>query len=134
MQENAALTPQDTGPSRPRSAVAAGRLPQGWRLDGRTYVARRIRELTAGLLAELGGNASPLLAVRVRRVAELTAAAEVLRNRALKGESIDIDKLTKLESETRRAERALGIKIEPGKSAAPTLAEYLAAKHDKSTR
>jgi hypothetical protein len=132
MQENASLTPQDTGSSRPRSAAAAGRLPQGRRLDGRTYVARRIRELTAGLLAELGGNASPLLAVRVRRVAELTATAEVLRNRALKGESIDIDKLTKLESETRRAERSLGIKTESSKPA-PTLAEYLSARHGQST-
>src|SRR6516225_283264 len=84
--------------------VSAGKLPDGLRLDGRTYAGKRVAELTAGLLAELGGNASPLLAVRVRRVAELTTTAEVLRNRALKGESIDIDRLVKLESETRRAE------------------------------
>ena len=84
--------------------VSAGKLPDGLRLDGRTYAGKRVAELTAGLLAELGGNASPLLAVRVRRVAELTT------------------------TETRRAERALGIKIEPGKSAAPTLADYLTAK------
>ena len=108
--------------------VSAGKLPDGLRLDGRTYAGKRVAELTAGLLAELGGNQSPLLAMRVRRVAELTTTAEMLRNRALKGESIDIDKLVKLESETRRAERALGIKIEPGKSAAPTLADYLTAK------
>jgi hypothetical protein len=111
MQENAALTQEVTSSMQAPSAVAAGRFPKGRgrQLDGRSYAGRRVKELTRGLLAELGGNASPLLAVRVRRVAELTATAEVLRNRALKGESIDIDKLTKLESETRRAERALGL-------------------------
>jgi hypothetical protein len=47
----------------------------------------------------------------VRRVAELIATAEVLRNRAVKGEAIDIDdKLTKLPALTwrRRPDSAFG--------------------------
>ena len=32
--------------------VSAGKLPDGLRLDGRTYAGKRVAELTAGLLAE----------------------------------------------------------------------------------
>jgi hypothetical protein len=84
-------------------------------LDGRKTEQRRRRDLVAIYIDALGGRAAAteLQLVEVRKAAELTAAAEVVRARVLAGASIDLSSLVKLEGEARRAVRALGIKSGP---------------------
>src|SRR5258708_1873099 len=75
---------------------------------------RRRRDLIAAFLAALGPDAvNDLTQVMVRRAAELTVAAEVVRAGMLTGNlQSDITGLIKLENAARRAVLALGIKVE----------------------
>jgi hypothetical protein len=76
---------------------------------------RRRRDLIAAFLAALGPDAvNDLTQVMVRRAAELTVAAEVVRAGMLTGNlQSDITGLIKLENAARRAVLALGLRIEP---------------------
>jgi hypothetical protein len=76
---------------------------------------RRRRDLIAAFLSALGPDAvNDLTAVMVRRAAELTVAAEVVRAGMLTGNlQSDITGLIKLENAARRAVLALGLKVEP---------------------
>jgi hypothetical protein len=76
---------------------------------------RRRRDLIAAFLSALGPSGlNDLTQVMVRRAAELTVAAEVVRAGMLTGNlQSDITGLIKLENAARRAVLALGIKIEP---------------------
>jgi len=117
--EIAARKLADTAPMVRRSR--AGSL----RFDGRSRTARRVKELAAGYIAQLGGgdvDAATLAAVK--KAAELVVVAEKLRGRALRGESIDLSEMVKVQGVADRAVRALGIK--PGKPVLPSLAEHLA--------
>jgi hypothetical protein len=80
--------------------------------------SRRRRDLVAIFLDALGGTATDLQMVQLRKAAELTVAAETLRARVLAGDASDLDTLVKLEGEARRAVRALGIKSGPPPHAA----------------
>ncbi len=97
-------------------------------LDPHSQQGRRHRDLVLIFMDALGGvdAVSDLRLVEVRKAAELTAAAEVVRADVLAGKSSDISALVKIEGEARRAVRSLGIK--PGKSSAPSLAEHLAKR------
>jgi hypothetical protein len=75
---------------------------------------RRRRDLIAAFLTALGPfGVNDLTQVMVRRAAELTVAAEVVRAGMLTGNlQSDITGLIKLENAARRAVLALGIKVE----------------------
>jgi hypothetical protein len=84
----------------------------------RRALDRRRKDLVSSFLAALGPDAlnDDLTQVLVRRAAELTVAAEVVRAGMLTGNlQGDIAGLIKLENAARRAVAALGIKVEkPG--------------------
>jgi hypothetical protein len=115
-------------------AVRAPKAPR--HLDGRTFGAKRRRELTAEYVAALGGEdrVTPLQLVDAHRAAELTALAETLRTEALRNGpgAVDLVSLTRLEGSADRAVRRLGIKPGATGPKPPTLAEYLAANYPAS--
>lgn len=97
--------------------------------DGRKREGRRRRDLVSIYLDALGSRdaVTPFQLVGIRRAAELTYAAEVMRARFVSGDvTADPEMLVKLEGEARRAERTLGIKGTSRRP--PTLAEHLASR------
>jgi hypothetical protein len=73
-----------------------------------TATARRVRDLYSAYLERLGpGPHDHVIEAGALRWAELTAICEVLRARALAGEDIDANAITRLESTANRAERAI---------------------------
>ena len=80
--------------------------------DGRSVLMRRRRDLFAIYLAAFGGEATVSAATMldVRRAADAVALAEENRARALRGETIVLDDLVRLENAAARAVRALGLK------------------------
>ena len=90
---------------------------------------RRRRELVNAYIAALGGrervNAVKLL--DVERAAGLMVLAHEMRARALKGESVAITDLTRLESTADRAVRRLAIPAEGDRAAPPSNIEDLVA-------
>jgi hypothetical protein len=79
-------------------------------LDFRTKKGRRVRHLVSAFKQALGGNLSPVQEAAVIRAAMLTAVAEDLQARRLRGEAIAIDDLVRADSTARRAVRDLNIK------------------------
>jgi hypothetical protein len=78
--------------------------------------ARRQRDLVEAFMSALGGSVSELVAVQIRKAAELVTMAEGIRAGALGGtpqSSGDLTALIRIEGEARRTLRSLGIRIEP---------------------
>jgi hypothetical protein len=70
--------------------------------------ARRVRDLYNAYLERLGPNPhDPITEANAVRWAELTAICETLRAKALVGEDIDANDITRLESTAARVERAM---------------------------
>jgi hypothetical protein len=70
--------------------------------------ARRVRDLYEGYLDRVGpGPHDPIVEAAALRAAELATICEGLRARALAGEDIDANNITRLESTANRAERTL---------------------------
>jgi len=99
------------------------------RVDGRSKAAKRVKELAAGYIAQLGGGvADAATLAAVQKAAELAAVAEELRGRALRGESVDLGEMVKVQGIADRAIRALDLDRKRA-PAGPTLAAYLAARN-----
>ena|ERR1700722_18394044 len=82
------------------------------RLDGRTAIAQRTRELVVAFTADLADAPTGAQLVDVRRAAELTALAEAQRAAALRDpNAVDLGSLVRLEGAADRAVRRLGIKL-----------------------
>jgi hypothetical protein len=115
----------------PNATVAAAVTPGGKKRNGRARVSndpaflpkktpslfaqgRRRRDLVEGFLSALGGPeaVSPVVAMQVRRAAELLTAAEMVRADMLNGQAVDMLALVRLEGAASRAVRGLGIKLE----------------------
>jgi hypothetical protein len=80
------------------------------RLDGRTVMARRAKQLERAFAAELGGTPSEAKAAAVRRVAELFAICEQARARWLSGDpSIAAAEVATLDNALKRAAEYLGL-------------------------
>ncbi len=81
------------------------------RVDGRSKAAKRAKELAASFVAQLGKAAADGAAAlaAVQKAAELFVVAEELRARALRGETVDLGELVKVEGIADRAVRALGL-------------------------
>jgi hypothetical protein len=86
-------------------------------------VDRRRRDLVEAFMGALGGPeaVSPVVAMQVRRAAELVTAVEMARANMLNGVPTDMLALVRLEGVAARAVRVLGIKVEqpPPKKTAP---------------
>jgi hypothetical protein len=77
--------------------------------------ARRQRDLVEAFVSALGGSVSELVAVQIRKCAELLTLAEGIRAGALGGTpqtSGDLMALIRIEGEARRCLKTLGIKVE----------------------
>ena len=78
--------------------------------------ARRQRDLVEAFVNALGGSVTELVAVQIRKCAELLTMAEGIRAGALGGTpqtSGDLMALIRIEGEARRCLKTLGIKVEP---------------------
>src|SRR6202047_4810791 len=78
--------------------------------------ARRQRDLVEACVHALGGSVTELVAVQIRKCAELLTMAEGIRAGALGGTpqtSGDLMALIRIEGEARRCLKTLGIKVEP---------------------
>jgi hypothetical protein len=100
---------------RGRSAIT-NRPPSNRPARSTKATARRVRDLYVAYLHRLGeGPHDPIVEASALRAAELATICEGLRARALAGEDVDANDITRLESTANRAERAMmgGKPIEP---------------------
>jgi hypothetical protein len=102
--------------------------PLSARTDRNTARGRRIADLFRGYMAALGNPSDAITQANILTAAELKVAAEDARKRLLNGEGADVDGLVRLENLAHRAERKLGVKLQP-RDATPSLADYIAANH-----
>lgn len=106
-------------------------------VDGRSTEGRRRRDLIDTFVAALGGTGSTPDSVMldIVRAADLTIVAERARADALRGESVDLSALARIEGVADRAVRRLGIKLGGVITKKLTLADYAAAKaRNKASR
>jgi hypothetical protein len=99
--------------------------------------ARRQRDLVEAFMSALGGSVSELVAVQIRKAAELLTMAEGIRAGALGGApqtSGDLTALIRIEGEARRTLRSLGIKTEPPSRTAARVAELREARWAEQDR
>lgn len=99
------------------------------KLDRRFRLGRRVTERERFFIDALGGETAltPVMRQRVAVAAELAVAAEMARDRFLKGEGITADDLVRLSNQAARAERALRIPDKPAE-APPSLRGYLGGR------
>jgi hypothetical protein len=97
--------------SRTNGRSAVTNAPAG-RLDGRSAIGRRVKDLFAALMARLGEPVDVVAQADVLAPAELKVAAEVARARLLEGKNQNSNECVRLENLVRRAEARVG--LEPG--------------------
>jgi hypothetical protein len=115
-----ARSPADTTPTRRRIQ----------RIDGRSKAAKRAKALAAGFIAQIGSGADDAATLAaVQKAAELVVVSEAMRARALRGESVDLSELVKVQGVADRGVRALNLPKQLPPDRIPILSEYLAA-HD----
>lgn len=100
--------------------------------DGRSYFARRFKDVRDLLIAELGGKPTELEMGLIRTAATLRVRLEDMDARMSKGEDIDLGTYALAVGHLRRVLADLGIKKkvskDPGPSSPSSLDEYLAEK------
>jgi hypothetical protein len=103
-------------------------------LDRRTRASRRAATLAEAFAAEIGGQITDSLRIRIETAAALSVIAEDAQTRRLAGESsISLDDLVRAVSAARRALRHIGIRPNAKREQlGPTLAEYIASKRSSS--
>jgi len=99
-------------------------------LDRRTRASRRAAVLAQAFAAEIGGQITDSLRIRIETAAALSVIAEDAQTRRLAGDSsVSLDDLVRAVSAARRALRDIGIKPNAKREQlGPTLAEYIASK------
>ncbi len=115
-----------------RSAVTNGKqlLPG---VDGRSPLARRFRDILAELSAELGGDLGPAETLQVRTAAALVVHSEDMAARAVRGERVSADEMTRAGNAAIRAIEALKrakAARKPRRGTGAGAAAYLAAKRE----
>jgi hypothetical protein len=103
--------------------ITAGLLAGRKRLDGRSHMARRIKQLMASYVARLGDAADSAVRIDLRRLCELEAICEAHRAAALRQEPVDLAVTVRLEGCARRLRKALGLDKAPEGEPLPSLAE-----------
>jgi hypothetical protein len=103
-------------------------------LDRRTRASRRAAALAEAFAAELGGQITDSLRIRIETAAALSVIAEDAQTRRLVGDSsISLDDLVRAVSAARRALRDIGIRPNVKREQlGPTLAQYIASKRNSS--
>jgi hypothetical protein len=102
------------------------RVPTG-RLDGRTKLARRTKQLERAFIAELGGDLSDARLAAVRRAADLLSIAEQVRSRWMAGDlGVSTTDIVRVEGTARRALIDLNLPLASGVRPAESLEQYLA--------
>jgi hypothetical protein len=103
-------------------------------LDRRTRASRRAAALAEAFAAEIGGQISDSLRIRIETAAALSVIAEDAQTRRLAGDSsVSLDDLVRAVSAARRALRDIGIRPHAKRDQlGPTLAEYIASKRSSS--
>ena len=91
------------------------------KIDQRSRLGKRIRELTTLFAGALGGDQSPFRKLKIEQAAQLSAIAELARGDHMRGRPTG--DLVRLERAAASAVRAMG-DLEP-KPRPPTLAEVL---------
>jgi hypothetical protein len=106
--------------------------PRNWRHRKLENARRRQEKLcrqqfVEGCITALGGRITALQMVEIERAASLTLLAQDIRARALRGETIDIGDMVRLEGALSRVLRSLN--LPPPNAAAPvqTLQDFLAS-------
>jgi hypothetical protein len=97
-------------------------------MNGNSVSARQYREIVLALADEAGGLDklnTPTMA-SIRRAANMTLTLEDMTTKAVAGENIDLEQLTRFSNVLGRELQRLGIKRSA--SPAPTIADYLAAR------
>ena len=85
----------------------------GRKVDGRTAIAKRYRDLCVDLASDRGDGLSAAQAQVIRRAAALILMAEGYERRMLDGEDIDTDRFVKIVGALNRTLAALGITRTP---------------------
>jgi hypothetical protein len=103
-------------------------------LDRRTRASRRAALLAGAFAAEIGGQITDSLRIRIETAAALSVIAEDAQTRRLAGDSsVSLDDLVRAVSAARRALRDIGIRPHAKhEQLGPTLAEYIASKRSSS--
>jgi hypothetical protein len=97
-------------------------------MNGNSVSARQYREIVLALADEAGGLDklnTPTMA-SIRRAANMTLTLEDMTTKAVAGEDVDLEQLTRFSNVLGRELQRLGIKRSA--SPAPTIADYLAAR------
>jgi hypothetical protein len=97
-------------------------------MNGNSVSARQYREIVLALADEAGGLDklnTPTMA-SIRRAANMTLTLEDMTTKAVAGENVDLEQLTRFSNVLGRELQCLGIKRRA--SPAPTIADYLAAR------
>jgi hypothetical protein len=94
--------------ARPTTIRQVARLKLGLgRLDGRSSIAIRCREIIRELESTVRGGLTPLRRRAIERAALMTVLAEDLAGRRLQGEAIPLDAVLRAEGCARRAVKAV---------------------------
>jgi hypothetical protein len=101
-------------------------------------LARRYRDLVAGITADLGSDASEALLLQVRNAASLQLHAEELTARTVRGERVDPEAITRANGAASRALSAIRKSIAPksrrtrptGTAGSAGLDAYLSGRSD----
>jgi hypothetical protein len=105
--------PPEERPIAARKPAACSAVTNGSALlpnvDGRSRTARRVRDLLAGLLAELGREPSTADLCLARRAASLAAEAERQEAHQANGEVVDVIAMTTVANSLRRLLVDLGL-------------------------
>ena len=123
-------TDGSSSPMDSRSLSAITNAP-ATRLNGRTAVGRRVRDLFKALAERLGSPADIVTQADILALAELKTAAEVARARLLEGgggADRDSNNLVRLENLVRRAEARLGLVPNAGQSEPTDIRALLGAR------
>jgi hypothetical protein len=94
--------------------------------DKRTLLGRRVVELIGTFRARLGAEAADAVVdAAVQRCAEVTALAEVMRAKMLRGEKVSTETVLRLSRTADLLTRKLGLDKKPQASGGPSLADLL---------
>ena len=89
--------------------LAAPLVIDGRRVDGRTGPAKRFGTLCQALISDLGGQPTTAQTMLIRSAATLSVQCEVIAHGLLTGDTVDVDKLTKLVNTLGRVLGQLGL-------------------------
>jgi hypothetical protein len=137
MDEVAHQKPAGSRAAYPHKSQARSRISNGAdvlpNVDGRTFIARRYRDIANAILIDQGGadRCSESRTQLIRRFAAAAVLAEQLESRLANGEQVDINEHATLSSTLVRLAAKIGIDRVP-RNITPSLPEYLASLGEKN--